>query len=111
MWSSKSGKQICAGRKSEAVTFERMLFGNEGTFCATGNVLHINVSSGYPGIEYTKASQTLDLRSVHFIECKSYIIFRNTGRKQKFQDKRKNIDYDYSQPFPISTLKERLLFA
>ena len=49
MWSSKSGKQICAGRKSEAVTFERMLFGNEGTFCATG-----------------KASQTLDLRSVHF---------------------------------------------
>lgn len=66
VWSSKSGKQICSGRKSEAVTFERMLFGNKGTFCATGNVLHINLSSGYPGIEYTKASQTLDLRSVHF---------------------------------------------
>ena len=66
VWSSKSGKHTCGGKKSEVVTFERMLFGNEGTFCAAGSVLHINLSSGYPGVEYARASQTLDLRSVHF---------------------------------------------
>lgn len=49
MWSSKSSKQICDDKRSEVITFERMLIGRggEGPFWAAGNSLHIGLSSGY----------------------------------------------------------------
>ena len=74
MWSSKSGKQICGVKRSEAITFERMLIGrgSERAFWSAGNVLHIDLSSGYTGIHIYKNQSSFRFKICTFY-CKLYL--------------------------------------